>query len=252
MTSLSADGGALLVPDDSTAEELALRAQEELIASVSHELRTPLTAIIGYLDLTLAHDEMSERARRSIGIAQRNATRMLEIVSDLLEASAVSSTGGASAIAPEDIDLSEIVMAAVESAGHQADERAIAVDTAGVRVLRAWADPHRIRQVLDNLISNAVKYGRDGDTVWVATAQEQGSAVITVRDDGPGVPEDEVPHLFERFFRSALASGSTTHGSGLGLSISRDIVRAHGGELTATSTLGEGSTFAVRLPPKAG
>ncbi|UJP10282.1 HAMP domain-containing histidine kinase [Microbacterium sp. KUDC0406] len=243
-----AHGGMIVVAQDITAEELALRAREDLIASVSHELRTPLTSITGYVDLVLEDDRLPSPVRRSLEVVERNAARLLTIVSDLLAASSMSHMGVAFSLEPEDTDLIALVEASVEAFQLPAAERGMMIETAAPHPVRAYVDPHRIRQVVDNLVSNAVKYGDIGGHVRIDVLREEDRVAVVVGDDGPGVPEAEVPRLFDRFFRSALVRQSVTHGSGLGLAISRDIVRAHGGELTVRTRPGEGAEFTVQLP----
>ncbi|HAQ60074.1 MAG TPA: PAS domain-containing sensor histidine kinase [Microbacterium sp.] len=242
------DAGTIVVSRDVTREELALRAREDLVASVSHELRTPLTSIIGYLDLTLDDETLGPAARRSLEVAERNASRLLELVSDILTASAESRQGLDISIDPHMSDLSEVVVASIEAVTPPAGERRITIDASGVEPSMAFADPHRIRQVMDNLLSNAVKYNNDGGHIEVGLTSDGLHAWIVVRDDGQGISEQELPRLFERFFRADAVRKTTTHGSGLGLAISRDIVRAHGGEITVQTRAGEGATFIVRLP----
>ena len=111
-----------------------------------------------------------------------------------------------------------------------------------------FADPFRLRQVVDNLLSNGIKYNRDGGELSVGVTAEGDTAWVIVRDTGICISEEDQPKLFERFFRSDLVRNSTVHGSGLGLAISRDIVRLHGGDLTVHSVLGEGTTAVVRIP----
>lgn len=242
------DAGTIVISRDVTTEELALRAREDLVASVSHELRTPLTSIIGYLDLALDEESLAPTARRSLEVAERNATRLLELVSDILTVSAASRQGVDLTVTPQSCDLSDVVMASIEAVIPPAGERRITIDASGVEPAMAYADPHRIRQVMDNLLSNAVKYNDDGGHIEVGLTSDGLHAWIVVRDDGPGISEQELPRLFERFFRADAVRKTTTHGSGLGLAISRDIVRAHGGEITVQTRSGEGATFIVRLP----
>lgn len=244
--------GMIIVTLDVTAEELALRARDDLIASVSHELRTPLTSITGYVDLALDDPSLSPVSRRSLEVVERNATRLLDLVADLLTASAASHMGVSLSLHPEPTDLAAVVGAAVEAAMPRANERRITVDTSKVESTRAVADPHRIRQVADNLISNAIKYNTVGGRVEIGLTADADHVWLVVTDDGPGIPESELPRLFERFFRSELVRKSTTHGSGLGLAISREIVRAHGGDISVRTVIDEGTTFIVRLPARAG
>ena len=242
------DAGAIVVTEDVTAEQFALRAREDLMASVSHELRTPLTSILGYLELALDDETLTPSTRRGLGVAQRGAERLLQLIGDILATAAASRHGIALSIDPEPIDLSDIVGAAIEAARPRADQRAMTVDSTGVEPAEAWADPHRVRQVVDNLISNAIKYADPYGNIEVGCTTDGHHSWIAVRDHGPGIPLDEQPRLFERYFRGDAVRKTATHGSGLGLAISRDIVRAHGGEITVQSTPGEGATFLVRLP----
>ncbi len=240
--------GMIVVSRDVTAEELALRAREDLVASVSHELRTPLTSIMGYVEIVLDDESLSASSRRNLEVAERNASRLLELVSDILTVSAASRQGIGLGLDPQLTDLAPVVRAAIEAAEPRAAERGITIDSRGVEETVAYADSHRVRQVVDNLISNAVKYNHDEGHVEVGATSDGLHAWIVVRDDGAGISEQEVPKLFERFFRSDAVRKTTTHGSGLGLAISREIVRAHGGEITVQTRVGEGSTFIVRLP----
>ncbi|MFT4135280.1 sensor histidine kinase [Microbacterium sp.] len=242
-----ADVGSVVVSRDVTAELVAIRAREDLVASVSHELRTPLTSIVGYLDLVL-DGELPPSARRGLEVAERNANRLLAIVADILTASVSARSTAELSIEPSDIDVAEIMRSAVELHTPRAAERGIRFDVSGVEPAPAWADPARIRQVLDNLLSNAIKYNVDGGTVEVGTTSDADHAWVVVRDSGIGISETELPRLFDRFFRADAVRKTSTHGSGLGLAISREIVRSHGGEITAQSRPGAGTTFVVRLP----
>ncbi|WP_296197492.1 cell wall metabolism sensor histidine kinase WalK [uncultured Microbacterium sp.] len=239
--------GVVLVTRDVTAEELALRSREDLVASVSHELRTPLTSIMGYIDLALDSDELSDTNRERLEVVERNASRLLQIVADILSASARTRPGNALTVEPEQIDIAPVVRAAIEAASASAAERGITITGRAPDDMIAFADAHRVRQVVDNLISNAVKYNDDNGSVIVEVTRDGLFTWISVADDGPGIPEDELPRLFERFFRSDAVRNTGTHGSGLGLAISRDIVRAHGGEITVRTSLGRGTEFLVRL-----
>jgi signal transduction histidine kinase len=242
------NAGTVVVSRDVTAEEQALRAREDLVASVSHELRTPLTSIIGYLDLALDRPDLPDGSRHDLEIAERNAERLLELVSDILSISSMGRTGGGFTVDLAVADLAVIVREAVEAELPKAADRRITIDTAGVHTAPARVDAKRIRQVVDNLLDNAVKYNRDGGHVVVEVGRDEESVRISVSDDGPGVSGEETDRLFERFFRSDAVRNSTTHGSGLGLAITAEIVKAHGGEIQVDSRLGSGTTFTVVLP----
>ncbi|KQQ92624.1 hypothetical protein ASF62_12320 [Leifsonia sp. Leaf325] len=240
--------GIVVVTRDVTTELAAVRARDDLVASVSHELRTPLTSIVGYLDLA-RDEELSEGAERYLQVADRNADRMLGLITDILAASTAGDGPVELTIDRRSTDLASVVAASVESLAPRARENLVTIEASGIREMHAVVDAFRIRQVVDNLITNAIKYNREGGTVTVEAAPDaSGAAVITVRDTGTGIAPEEVPRLFERFFRSESVRGSSVHGSGLGLGISRDIVRRHGGELTIESALGVGTVAIVRIP----
>jgi signal transduction histidine kinase len=242
-----ADAGAVLIARDVTKEMSALRARDRLVASVSHELRTPLTSVLGYIDLALDSLDRPELARKDLEIAARNGDRLLEIVADILAASSSSRLSVDMTISPEDVDVSDIARACAEAWRPRAAERAVTIVTRDVEPARAYADPLRLRQVVDNLMSNAVKYNRDGGEASIGCTSDGRSTWIVVRDTGPGIADADRERLFERYFRAR----NDVEGTGLGLSISRDIARAHGGDITVRSSRGVGSTFIVELPATA-
>jgi signal transduction histidine kinase len=241
------DAGAVVVSRDVTAELNALRARDELVASVSHELRTPLTSILGYLDLAIEDPDLPDHLRSNLDIAERNAERLLRIIADILAASS-SSTSVAASLSPVSTDARDIVRASAEALAPRAAGRSITIDVSGLEEAMVWADPLRIRQVVDNLLSNAITYNRDGGTVFLGTTGDAVSSWILVRDTGTGMTEAERTRLFQRFYK---AGPTRRAGTGLGLAISRDIVRAHGGELGLHSAPGVGTTFIVKLPATA-
>ncbi|WP_194408720.1 ATP-binding protein [Microbacterium cremeum] len=240
-----ADAGAVVVSRDVTAELDALRARDELVASVSHELRTPLTAILGYLDLAMEDPDTPDAVRANLDIAERNAERLLQIVADILAAGRSSASSLGTSLTPGPVEASEIVRAAATDAVTRAAVRAITIDTSGLEPAPVWADALRLRQVVDNLVSNAITYNKDGGTVHVGTTSDGSSSWILVRDTGIGISEADRSRLFHRYYK---AGANRRAGTGLGLAITRDIVRAHGGEMGLHSSPGVGSTFIVKLP----
>jgi signal transduction histidine kinase len=244
------DRGAVVVSRDVTPERAALQARDELVASVSHELRTPLTSILGYLDLVLDDESLPADARRQLEIAERNAERLLAIVADILAASRRPHAVTAQLpIRPLDVDIRPVVQAAVESMLPRAAERNVRIDDTGVPSLTAHIDPQRIRQVLDNLLANAVKYNVDGGQVVVTATADGRDVLIAVRDTGVGLEGTDRLRLFQRFYRGSAVRASGMAGTGLGLAISREIARAHGGDITVTTgESGVGSIFTVRVP----
>jgi len=239
------DAGAVVVSRDVTAELSALRARDDLVASVSHELRTPLTSILGYLDLAIEDPDTPDAVRASLDVAERNAERLLRIVADILAASSSSPSSVEASLVPQLLDARDLMRGAAADALSRAAARAITIDETGLEPANAWADPLRLRQVVDNLVSNAIAYNKDGGTVFVGTTTDGTSSWILVRDTGVGISDADRSRLFQRYYK---AGGERRAGTGLGLAITRDIVRAHGGELALHSAPGVGSTFIVKLP----
>jgi signal transduction histidine kinase len=238
--------GAVVVFQDVTPEVEALRAREELVAAVSHELRTPLTSIIGYLELALDEPDLTDGARTYTRIAADNADRMLTLISDLLVAA--SSAEGKLTVLRRDIDLGRIVGDAVEAILPRAREREITVTCRVAPGVEAYVDELRIRQVIDNVLSNAVKYGSRGGTVVIDETRSADEIAVTVTDDGIGISTADQEKLFDRFFRASTVRGGSVGGTGLGLSISRDIMREHGGDVRIASRLGSGTTVTIAIP----
>jgi signal transduction histidine kinase len=241
----SSDGG-VLVMRDVTAELEAIRARDSLIGSVSHELRSPLTSILGYLELALEDPTMDPETMHMIEISHRNSERLLALVTDLLLAA--SDADKSLPVHLRTTDVAEIVAQAVDAQKLAADERSITIHSTIEEPAFAIADPLRIRQVIDNLLTNATKYNSEGGEIFVTLSTTDSDLTVSVRDTGPGIAEADQVQLFDRFFRTESARKSNAVGSGLGLSITRDLVRQHGGDLTLTSTPGVGSTFTISIP----
>ncbi|CAN5195387.1 sensor histidine kinase [soil metagenome] len=239
------DGGVLVLRDV-TAELDAIKARDSLIGSVSHELRTPLTSILGYLELAVDDDTIGPETKRMIDISYRNAERLLVLVTDLLLAA--SDADSHLPVTFGSTDITEIVEQSIEAQRFAADERSIAIESDLATNAIASADPVRIRQVVDNLLTNAVKYNREGGKIFVTVSTPPDQVCVSIRDTGAGIAEADRAQLFDRFFRTESARQSNAVGSGLGLSITRDIVRQHGGDLTVKSELDVGSTFTMTIP----
>ena len=219
--------------------------KDEFVSSVSHELRTPLTSISGYVELLL-EDEPNEEKRGYLAIVDRNAHRLLGLVSDLLFTARLQD--GRLELERSEVDLAELVRHSVESARPRAENSAIEFTIEIGDVPSALGEQVRLSQLLDNLVSNAIKFTPHGGRVTVRLTEEDGLARIEVSDTGIGIPDEEREKLFERFFRSQTALERQIQGTGLGLYISKAIVEAHGGRIGVQSTEGEGTTFVVELP----
>jgi signal transduction histidine kinase len=220
--------------------------KDEFISLVSHELRTPLTSIRGYLELLLDDGRLDAEQQSFLGIIDRNSNRLLSLVSDLLLLTQIEA--GELAFELEPVDLEEVVQECIEAAAPAAEASGIELG-ASTEHLPAFRG-HRVRlvQVLDNLISNGLKFTPHGGRVEVRLSAVDGAAVIEVEDTGFGIAESEQEQLFERFFRSAQATQNAIPGTGLGLTISKAIVERHGGQIELESSEGVGTIVRVRLP----
>jgi PAS domain S-box-containing protein len=224
------------------------RMKDDFVASVSHELRTPLTSIRGYLDLVLDGDAgpLTSEQERYLGVVARNSKRLLALVGDLLVVAQADS--GVLSLDRQASDLRALASEAVSSAGPAAEDRGLALTLDAGEIPELELDRARLGQVLDNLISNALKFTPRGGSVAVRVGCDGGHAVVEVTDTGMGMSAPEQERLFERFYRTESSSTQATPGTGLGLWISKTIVEAHGGEISVDSATGRGTTFRVELP----
>jgi signal transduction histidine kinase len=220
--------------------------KDNFIASVSHELRTPLTSTLGFLR-TLERVDVGEAQRRElIEIARVQAERLAELVEDLLFFAEADT--GKLRLLYEDVDLAALLEECRRATEPLAEERGLSLEFAAERTPRVRADRARLAQVLENLVSNAVKFTEPGGRVEVRATGAAGHARLEVSDTGIGIPATEQPYLFDRFFRSSTVLERAIPGTGLGLSIVKAIVEAHDGALTITSEEARGTTVRVRLP----
>jgi PAS domain S-box-containing protein len=224
------------------------RLKDEFIALVSHELRTPLTSIRGYTELLLDGEAgtLTGDQRQFLGVVERNAHRLLHLVGDLLFLAQVEA--GKLVLDIGALDLGNVASESVETARPQAEAKDITLTLATGPVPLIAGDRARISQLLDNLVSNAIKFTPEGGRVDVRVRALKQRAVLEVRDSGMGIPAGEQEFLFQRFFRTSTATEQAIQGTGLGLAISKAIVEAHSGRITVTSEEGEGTTFEVTLP----
>jgi signal transduction histidine kinase len=236
--------GAVVVHSDVTNVVEALAAKDELVSNVSHEFGSPLTSILGNLDLVLNGTEnLSPEASGRLEVAMRNAERLRALVSDLLlSASAVDS------VHPRRTDMAGLVQNSMVSAQAQAEAAHVDLVADVPAPLWASADPLRMGQALDNLVSNAIKYSPGGGVVKVSARKADGWVRLQVADTGMGMNPEESAKIFTRFFRTSAAREAAIPGVGLGLSITRTIVERHGGTIACSSRPGEGSTFTLTLP----
>ena len=230
------------------AERESERLKDEFFALISHELRTPLTSILGYTELLaeMESENLSEQGRGFVEVIDRNAKREMRLVRDLLLL--VRMEAGTFTIESASADLPAIVAEAVEAARPRAAEQGVELVANTESVPPCGADPHRLAQVVDNLLSNAIKFTPDGGSVEARLTSRDGVALMEVQDSGMGIPPDEQDKLFDRMYRASAAADRHIAGVGLGLTIVKGIVEAHGGKVGLTSEVGEGTTFFVELP----
>jgi signal transduction histidine kinase len=214
---------------------------------VSHELRTPLTSIRGYLALFKEDGgNLTPKQRQFIKVVDRNAQRLLELVGDLLFLAKLDA--GSFAIELNEVDLAQVVQESIEACRPIAESQEIEL-VAGIASLPPLlGDRARLAQVLDNLVSNALKFTPAGGRVSVTLSAANGGAVLEVKDTGLGISAEEQPLLFQRFFRSSRATENAIPGTGLGLTITKAIVERHGGRITLESTEDVGTTVRVEIP----
>lgn len=228
-----------------TLEDLkaATAAQAKMLANVSHELRTPLHAVIASTQLVVEGD-LADEPRELVGIAYRAGQELSALIDDLLDAARLS----APEVEIEDanVDLAATVDTLLGELATLADAKGLVLVADMPERLGARGDPRRVRQILRNLVANAIRYSDHGQITVSAEASE-GTVSVAVDDTGRGIPEAELEAIFEPF-RQVRRPGDVSQGTGLGLSIARDLATRMGGTLTATSKLGEGSRFVLRLP----
>jgi signal transduction histidine kinase len=240
--------GSAVVTYDVTDLANAIEIREEYLATVSHELRTPLTSIVGYLDLIDDGYDVEELGfGKEFRTIQRSATQMLALIRDLL-----STSTRELALRIEPVDVTAMLTQCVSTFRPTVDaaHQTLQLEMPSATVL-AHLDGGRIKQVVDNLISNAAKYTPDGGTITVTLERDGDGIQIVVADNGRGISKGDQTRLFDRFFRARDAREAAIQGVGIGLTIVKTIVDAHGGSVTVDSEPGVGSSFTVRLPARA-
>lgn len=232
---------------DLTRDKELEQLKSQLLATVSHELRTPLASIKGFASTLLREDVRWDQATQQefLRIIEDESNRLEELIDNLLDMSQVEA--GGLRIAREPVQLRRPVREAVEQAQRRTEAHWFVVDMPA-ELPRVWADPRRIRQVLNNLLENAVKYSPQGGQIMVACEVRGDVVMVSVADQGQGIPPEDMERVFDRFFQVDGASTRKTGGSGLGLAIAKAIVEAHHGTIWAEAAPGQGSVFRFTLP----
>lgn len=225
------------------------RLKDEFVATVSHELRTPLTSIKGALALlnsgTLGI--IPEKAKSMLSIALNNSERLIRLINDILDIEKMEANKLTYDL--KTIDLHAFIEQTIETNKHYADDTAVRLELdAQSRNLTVNADPDRLTQAMDNLISNAIKFSPSGGCVTIGVADNGGSARISVSDDGPGIPEEFQDQIFNKFAQADSSNTRKKGGTGLGLCITKAIIEDHGGRIAFETEKGEGTTFYFDLP----
>ncbi|MCX8116409.1 MAG: cell wall metabolism sensor histidine kinase WalK [Desulfobacterota bacterium] len=241
-------GGAIGVFHDISRLKKLERIRQDFVANVSHELRTPLTTIKGYAETLLEGALKEEVAYSFVEVIKKHTDRLTQIVEDLLTLSKIESKEFH--LAPEPLSLSEALEEAWESIEVSARKKKISlVKPEGLGEVVVQADRKYLTQILINLLDNAIKYNREGGEVRIEVARRGGKEFqISIHDNGIGIPKEDLPRIFERFYRVDKGRSKELGGTGLGLSIVKHLVQAHGGTVWAESQLEKGSTFHFTLP----
>lgn len=230
-----------------TADRELDRMRDAFVATVSHELRTPLTSISGFLEMMQEEEqELGESGRRYLEVIRRSTDRLHALVEDLLLMAQIEAKRVELDLEP--VDVAALAARSVEAMRPAGEEKGVSVEVVAKQSPTVRADRARLTQVLDNLVSNAVKFTNEGGGVRVVITRLNGVVELVVADTGIGIPTDEQGQLFSRFFRASTATQQAIPGTGLGLAISRALVEQHGGRISVASEVGVGTRVTVTLP----
>jgi len=218
-------------------------------ADVSHELRTPLTILRGELEGAVQRERLTPELLDLLGSALEETERLRTIVDQLLVVSGLDA--GNVPMEKTPLDLGQLAASTAEQMLLLAEEKSIAVRCDAEAGVVVDGDPSRLKQVVVNLLDNAIRYTAEGGSISLSAARQNGWATLVVADNGAGIPPDALPHVFERFYRADKARSRYSGGSGLGLSIVKAICTAHSGDIEIASTEGVGTTVTIRLRPSA-
>ena len=244
----ASSSGAMAILHDITDLERLERVRKDFVANVSHELRTPLTAIRGYAE-TLLDGALGDpdNRRRFVEIIQSHAIRLNNIASDLLTLSELES--GRMPVAPGRLSVLATLEAAMRTVESEAAMRQVHLGWGTVEDLQLMGNKIKLEQAFVNLLDNAVKFNRPDGEVWVEAGRLPGGKVaITIADSGIGIPSEDLPRIFERFYRVDKARSREVGGTGLGLSIVKHVIELMAGTVSVESQLGKGSRFTIVLP----
>ncbi|AFG36743.1 HAMP domain-containing sensor histidine kinase [Spirochaeta africana] len=237
----------LLVLHDITAIRRLETVRRDFVANVSHELKTPITSIGGFVETILEDIEMPRSdLQRFLGIVHTQSQRLQAIIEDLLSLSRIEEHGRE--LPRSEVSLAPLLQGVVDLTSHLSSERGIRVRVDNQGPAGLTANANLLEQALLNLVQNAIKYSPAGAEVVLRSRWQDSDAILEVQDSGTGIPQQDLPRLFERFYRVDRARSRQQGGTGLGLAIVKHIALVHGGSVAVDSTLGRGSTFRIVLP----
>ncbi|MGN0802061.1 MAG: sensor histidine kinase [Candidatus Faecivicinus sp.] len=227
--------------------ELLDKSRNQFVSNASHELKTPLSTMKILIETILYQDPIDPgMTKEFLADVNKEIDRLSRIVSDLL--TLVNIDSGGMKLNSADVDINELLLEQVKRLAPLARENGIELDCSAKEALEVTGDSVKLQQVIYNVIDNAIKYTPRGGEVHASLARAGKRAIIRVSDTGIGIPADDLPHIFDRFYRVDKARSRATGGTGLGLSIVKQIVQLHGGSIIATSEEGNGTTFVIELP----
>ena len=241
--------GAVMVLHDVTDIRRLENIRRDFVANVSHELKTPITTIKGFVE-TLRDGALEDRehAARFLDIIASNGDRLHAIIEDLLSLSRLEQTEQMAGLVRRETVLRHVIDTAMQDCGAKAASRQVTVTTACDPDLQLSVNASLIEQAIVNLLDNAINYSKAGSTIHITASRQSNEVTVCVQDEGIGIPQEHLPRIFERFYRVDKARSRERGGTGLGLAIVKHIAQVHGGQVSVASTLGEGSTFTLRLP----
>ena len=226
--------------------QAAFERERRLTADASHELRTPLTVLKGRIDVTMSRARTVQEYTNTLHEVGREADRLIRLTNDLLFLTRLGQRSPS--MQPQPVELSDLLSAIVDQVRPLAEAKALGLVEEVAPGLRLTGDPDHLIRLFLNILDNALKYTPAGGRVTVRAVAESTTVCVTVRDTGPGIPPQHLPHLFERFYRVEADRSRETGGTGLGLAVAAEIARGHGGTLEVQSAVGQGTTCLIRLP----
>jgi heavy metal sensor kinase len=226
--------------------QAAFERERRFTADASHELRTPLTVIKGRIDVTVSRPRTVQEYTHTLYDVARETNRLIRLTNDLLFLTRLGQRSPSMQLQP--VDLRDLLSAIVDQVRPLAEAKALELVEEVAPGLRLTGDPDHLIRLFLNILDNAIKYTPAGGRVTMRAVEESTTVRVTVRDTGPGIPPQHLPHLFERFYRVEADRSRETGGTGLGLAVAAEIARGHGGTLEVQSTVGQGTTCLIHLP----